>query len=96
MVLDETCRRLLVRGNAVDLTATEWGVLVALCSYPGRLCSRASLINRVHGYEFEGYERSIDSHVKNLRRKIERDSRRPEIVVTVPRAGYRLGIDGDD
>ncbi len=86
---------MVVRGVDVDLTATEWGVMLALSRSPGRVYSRAELINRVRGHEFEGYERSVDSHVKNLRRKIERDPHHPEIVVTVLGGGYRLGIDAD-
>ena len=58
--------------------------------------SRYELINRVRGYEFEGYERTIDSHVKNLRRKIEKDPGRPQIVQTVMGGGYRLGLARDD
>ena len=68
---------------------------MALSRVPGRMYSRYELINRVRGYEFEGYERTIDSHVKNLRRKIERDSRSPVIVETVLGAGYRLGLARD-
>ena len=63
---------------------------------PGRVYSRFELINRVRGYEFEGYERIIDSHVKNLRRKIEHDQGSPEIVKTVLGGGYRLGLARDD
>ena len=95
LTLDEPHRKALVRGENVELTATEWGVMLALSRSPGRVYSRAELINRVRGHEFEGYERSIDSHVKNLRRKIERDPHRPEIVVTVLGGGYRLGLDAD-
>src|SRR5271166_5483958 len=73
LVIDESRRVVTVRGSAVELTPTEWGILLALASVPGRVYSRFELINRVRGYEFEGYERIIDSHVKNLRRKIERD-----------------------
>jgi DNA-binding response OmpR family regulator len=58
--------------------------------------SRYELINRVRGYEFEGYERTVDSHVKNLRRKIEEDPGRPRIVQTVMGGGYRLGLARDD
>ena len=58
--------------------------------------SRYELINRVRGYEFEGYERTVDSHVKNLRRKIEQDPGHPLIVETVMGAGYRLGLARDD
>jgi DNA-binding response OmpR family regulator len=79
----------------VELTPTEWGVLLALTRTPGRVYSRYELINRVRGYEFEGYERTIDSHVKNLRRKIEADARNPRIVQTVLGAGYRCGLSRD-
>lgn len=95
LVVDEDRREVVVRGEAVDLTPTEWGVLTALASVPGRVYSRYELINRVRGYEFEGYERTIDSHVKNLRRKIERDAGDPQIVATVLGAGYRLGLARD-
>jgi len=95
LVIDEPRRRLTVRGAAVELTPTEWGILVALATVPGRVYSRFELINRVRGYEFEGYERTIDSHVKNLRRKLEKDPGSPEIVQTVLGGGYRLGIDRD-
>ena len=93
--IDEATRRVVVDGAAVDLTPTEWGVLVALAAQPGRVWSRYELINRVRGYEFDGYERTVDSHVKNLRRKIERDPGAPEIVQTVTGVGYRLGLDRD-
>jgi DNA-binding response OmpR family regulator len=86
----------VVRGSAADLTPTEWGILGALATVPGRVYSRFELINRVRGYEFEGYERTIDSHVKNLRRKIEQDPARPQIVQTVLGGGYRLGLTRDD
>jgi len=96
VVVDEPRRAITIRGGEVDLTPTEWGILLALCSVPGRVYSRFELINRVRGYEFEGYERIIDSHVKNLRRKIERDQGKPEIVRTVLGGGYRLGLARDE
>jgi DNA-binding response OmpR family regulator len=95
LVIDEPRRVAEVRGATVDLTPTEWGILVALATVPGRVYSRLELINRVRGYEFEGYERTIDSHVKNLRRKIEENQRVPEIVQTVLGGGYRLGLARD-
>ena len=95
LVIDEERRSVLVRGHPVDLTPTEWGVLQTLTQTPGRVYSRYELINRVRGYEFEGYERTIDSHVKNLRRKIEQNARDPAIVETVLGAGYRLGLAPD-
>jgi DNA-binding response OmpR family regulator len=92
LTIDEPRRAAQVRGTAVDLTPTEWGILIALAAVPGRVYSRLELINRVRGYEFEGYERTIDSHVKNLRRKIEEDQREPRIIQTVLGGGYRLGL----
>ena len=94
--IDEPQRLATVRGTAVALTPTEWGVLVALATVPGRVYSRFELINRVRGYEFEGYERTVDSHVKNLRRKVEDDPGNPRIVQTVLGGGYRLGLTRDD
>lgn len=96
LVIDEPRREVMVRGKAAELTPTEWGVLVALSTVPGRVYSRYELINRVRGHEFEGYERTIDSHVKNLRRKIETDPGSPVIVLTVLGGGYRLGLARDD
>jgi DNA-binding response OmpR family regulator len=96
LVIDEPQRLATVRGAPVALTPTEWGVLVALATVPGRVYSRFELINRVRGYEFEGYERTVDSHVKNLRRKVEDDPANPQIVQTVLGGGYRLGVARDD
>ena len=95
LVIDQPRRQLTVRGKEVGLTPTEWGILVALAAVPGRVYSRFELINRVRGYEFEGYERTVDSHVKNLRRKIEDDPANPEIIQTVLGGGYRLGLAAD-
>jgi DNA-binding response OmpR family regulator len=95
LVVDEARRELTIRGDQVELTPTEWGIVVALATSPGRVYSRLELINRVRGYEFDGYERSIDSHIKNLRRKIETDPRHPTLVVTVLGGGYRLAVDLD-
>jgi DNA-binding response OmpR family regulator len=95
LVIDEPRRTVVVRGTPVGLTPTEWGLLLALATVPGRVYSRFELINRVRGYEFEGYERTVDSHVKNLRRKIEADPGNPLIVQTVLGGGYRLGLSRD-
>ena len=80
-----------VRDRALDLTPSEWGILVALASRPGRVYSRLELVNRIRGYSYEGYERTIDSHVKNLRHKLDD----PDIVETVIWVGYRLGLAHD-
>ncbi len=95
LVIDEQRREVRVFGTSAALTPTEWGLLVALGTVPGRVYTRLELINRVRGYEFEGYERSVDSHVKNLRRKIETDPADPQIVQTVLGGGYRLGLRRD-
>src|SRR6266536_2277827 len=95
LVIDQARRRVTVRRAEVGLTPTEWGILVALAAVPGRVYSRFELINRVRGYEFEGYERTVDSHVKNLRRKIEVEPGNPVIIQTVLGGGYRLGITRD-
>jgi DNA-binding response OmpR family regulator len=96
LLIDTPRRQVIVRGAEADLTPTEWGILGALATVPGRVYSRFELINRVRGYEFEGYERTVDSHVKNLRRKIEQDPGHPQIVLTVLGGGYRLGLSRDD
>ena len=77
-------------GEAVDLTPNEYRLLIAIAAYPGRAYSRLELIERVQGYDFEGDERTIDVHVKNLRKKIEPDPAKPRYVETVIGIGYRL------
>jgi DNA-binding response OmpR family regulator len=95
LVVDQERREVRVRGASAALTPTEWALLVALATTPGRVYSRAELINRTRGYEYEGYERTVDSHVKNLRRKLEEDPSEPRIVETVLGGGYRLGLSRD-
>ncbi len=95
LLVDEQRREVRVRGTAVMLTPTEWGLLGALSASPGRVYSRQELVNRVRGYEHEGYERTVDSHIRNLRRKLEADPRAPRIVLTVMGGGYRFGLTRD-
>jgi DNA-binding response OmpR family regulator len=80
-----------VEGEVRDLTPTEYKLLLTLAQYPGRVYSRYELINRVQGYDFAGYERTVDVHVKNLRRKLEPDTAKPRYIETVRGVGYRLG-----
>jgi DNA-binding response OmpR family regulator len=96
LLIDEPRREVTVRGAGVDLTPTEWGILVALATVPGRVYSRYELISRIRGNDFEGHERTVDSHVKNLRGKVEEDPGSPRIVQTVLGRGYRLGLARDD
>ena len=80
------------RGEPVELTPTEWGILTTLARVPGRVYSRYELINQVRGYEFEGYERTVNSHIKNLRHKVELEDGKPRLLETVLGGGYRLGL----
>ena len=95
LVIDQDQRQVTVRGTPVPLTPTEWRLLDALARNPGRVYSRYEIINQVRGYEYEGYERTVDSHIKNLRRKIELDPSAPQLIETVLGAGYRLGVARD-
>ena len=90
LCLDPERHRAVVDGQPVELTPSEFKLLQALARSPGRVFSRFELINRVQGHDYDGYERTIDAHVKNLRRKIEPDAARPRYVQTVHGVGYRL------
>ncbi|MGE5225347.1 MAG: response regulator transcription factor [Planctomycetaceae bacterium] len=94
LAIDEERHEVEVRGEPVELTPTEWALLVALSGTPGRVYSRTELINRARGYEFAS-ERAVDSHIKNLRRKVEADPHDPRIIETVLAVGYRLGLSRD-
>jgi DNA-binding response OmpR family regulator len=95
LVIDETRRQVTAGGRPVTLTTTEWKLLTTLASVPGRVYSRYELINRARGYEYEGYERTIDSHIRNLRHKIGDDPHAPSLIQTVTGAGYRLAVTRD-
>jgi DNA-binding response OmpR family regulator len=79
-----------IGGRVVDLTQTEFQLLTTMARQPGRVFSRAQLLNAVHGVAFESYERAIDAHIKNLRRKIEPDPHNPRYLQTVFGVGYRF------
>jgi two-component system, OmpR family, alkaline phosphatase synthesis response regulator PhoP len=79
-----------VDGRRVDLTPTEFQLLEAMARQPGRVFTRSQLLDAIHGVAFESYERAIDAHVKNIRRKIEPNSRTPRFLLTVFGVGYRL------
>ena len=91
--IDRSRHEAAVAGRPLELTPTEWGLLTTLAATPLRVYSRYELVNRVRGYEFAGYERTIDSHVKNLRRKLGADG--SEIVETVLGVGYRMALTRD-
>jgi len=90
IVLDRGTRQVSVGERPVDLTPSEFDLLATLMSAPGRVFTRADLLDQVQGTYYEGYERSIDVHVRNLRAKIEPDSHYPRYVETVYGVGYRF------
>jgi two-component system alkaline phosphatase synthesis response regulator PhoP len=84
-------KRLVYRNHqALALTTTEFDLLLVLARNPGRVFSRMELLDRVQGMAYEGYERTIDVHIKNLRKKIEPTPRQPRYILTVYGAGYRF------
>lgn len=90
VTLDLAKLRATVGERVVDLTSTEFQLLVALARSPGRVLTRAQLLDAVRGVAFESYERAIDTHIKNIRRKIEPDPRTPRYIETVYGVGYRF------
>lgn len=93
--IDRETREVSVKGGPVELTKSEFDLLFALASRPGRVYSRYELVGRVQGYDYEGYERTIDAHVKNLRRKLGDDPHDPRYVLTVTGVGYKFGLRAD-
>lgn len=90
IILDRDTREVNAGSRAIDLTPSEFDLLAALMSAPGRVFSRLDLLDVIQGVRYEGYERTIDTHVKNLRSKLEPDPRNPKYIQTVYGVGYRL------
>ncbi len=88
--LDPARLRVSVAGRPVDLTPTEFALLATLARQPGRIFTRSQLLDVIHGVAFEAYERAIDGHVRNLRRKLEPDPAHPRYIQTVHGVGYRF------
>jgi DNA-binding response OmpR family regulator len=95
IVLDRDTHTVTLSGEQVGLTPTEFDLLEVLMAAPGRVFSRAELLDRALGDEADVFERTVDAHVKNLRRKIEPDPAKPRYVVTVRGAGYKFSEDAD-
>lgn len=95
LLIDAPAREVSVDGTLIELTRSEFDLLRALASRPGRVFSRYELVTRVQGFDHEGYARTIDAHVKNLRRKIGDDPRHPTLIRTVTGVGYKLAIKAD-
>jgi DNA-binding response OmpR family regulator len=88
--IDAAKMRVERNGTLIDLTTTEFQLLASLAGHPGRVFTRAQLLDAVRGTEIESFERAIDAHVKNVRRKLERDPHRPRYVLTVYGIGYKF------
>jgi len=93
IVLDRDGRTVKVGSDYVDLTPSEFDILSALMSSTGRVYSRLDLLDIIQGVRYEGYERTIDTHIKNLRSKVEKSSRSPKYIETVYGVGYRFKRD---
>jgi two-component system alkaline phosphatase synthesis response regulator PhoP len=90
LVIDLEKRLVYQEDQPISLTTTEFDLLVVLARNPGRVFGRMELLDRVQGVAYEGYERTIDVHIKNLRKKIEPNPRQPRYILTVYGAGYRF------
>jgi two-component system, OmpR family, alkaline phosphatase synthesis response regulator PhoP len=90
LVIDLAGRGVAADGQPVSLTPTEFDLLAVMARNPGRPFTRAQLMDLVYDVAYTGYDRAIDSHIKNLRRKIEPDSREPRYLLTVYGVGYKI------
>ncbi len=93
LAIDLFKKEVTVNGQSITLTPIEYKLLTNMASNPGRVYSRVDLLEKIQdeGIYYEGYERSVDTHIKNLRKKIEIDSRQPEFIITVFGMGYKFG-----
>ena len=93
LVLDNLRHTVQLNGKMLELTPIEFTLLEVLMRHPGQVMNRLQLMEQSHGFAFDGYERTIDAHIRNLRRKIEQDTRKPMYILTVYGVGYRFGGD---
>ena len=91
LVIDLFNRSVTVGGQPISLTPTEFDLLAVMARNPGRPFSRAQLMDLVYDVAYDGYDRAIDSHIKNLRRKIEAEPRQPHRILTIYGVGYKFG-----
>ena len=89
--IDLDGHRVTRAGELIQLSRTEFNLLVLLARHPGQSFTRAQLLSRLHGVAYDGYDRSVDAHIKNLRRKLEVDPANPRYILTVYGIGYRFG-----
>ncbi|WP_443662525.1 response regulator transcription factor [Clostridium sp.] len=93
LVINTEERSVKVKGITIMLTPNEFDILYTLAINKGRVLTRDQLIQKIFGLDFEGYDRTVDVHIKNLRKKIEEDSKNPRYVITVVKIGYKFGCD---
>ena len=93
--LDETTRRVSVDEEVLNLTPSEFGLLKIMMAHPGRVFSRSELLDKVQGYQFEGYDRTIDTHIKNIRKKITEKLPDREVIHTVYGIGYKFDSEAE-
>lgn len=91
LVIDFSSREVQKSSNSVNLTPNEFNILVALVKYPNKVFTREELISKAFGDTFDGFDRTIDTHIKNLRQKIETDPKTPVYILTVHGIGYKFG-----
>jgi two-component system response regulator BaeR len=94
ITVNESSRQVTVNGKEIRLTPNEYGLLMAMIRNPGHVFSRNELLNLVQGYQYEGYDRTIDSHIKNLRKKMNRALPDMEFISSIYGVGYRLNTSG--
>lgn len=90
LVIEHDKRKVKLDGNRIELTPKEYDLLVLLASHPGKSYSREDLLNLIWGYEFSGYEHTVNSHINRLRSKIESDFSKPRYILTTWGIGYRF------
>ena len=88
--IDPLAREVRLQGKSLDLTPREFDLLYFFARHPGEVFSRQALLDQVWGYQHEGYEHTVNSHINRLRTKIEKDAAEPEIILTVWGRGYKL------
>ncbi len=96
LIVDILKKEIKKNGESVKLTTTQYKLLMTLLKYPHKTFTREELINTTFGEDYEGFNRTIDTHIKNLRQKIETNPKEPQYIITVYGTGYRLGGEEDE
>lgn len=89
--INDVSHEVKIDGQLISITPNEYKILITLCKNPSKVFSREDLVVKIFGYDYAGNDRAIDTHIKNLRQKIEQDSKNPEYIITIHGVGYRFG-----